>query len=395
MPRIAPALALLIASLSFGEPSLLIRNDGSARTNAIVFFNAREDLGKEGTLTGPGGLALHFQKMPGTDGYACVLPKIEENAELHFSIQKRPSSLERVKAENTNGAVKFSQGQTALFTYQGEPSELPRPDIKPLFKRGGYLHPVYSPSGLAVTDDYPPNHIHHHGIWMPWTKTEFEGRHPDFWNMGDGKGKVEFVRLLGAWSGPVIAGFESEHRFVDLTAPTPKAALDERWKVASYGILDGSVPANVFDLESIQSTASESPLKLPKYYYGGLGFRGNWAWNGMGKTFFLSSEGVANRTAGNETRANWCYIGGEINGRQTGLVIMCHPENFRAPQPMRWHPYEPFFCYAPSQLGDWEIKPGERYISRYRFLIFDGKPDREWINQAWLNYARPVQAAVQ
>lgn len=78
-----------------------------------------------------------------------------------------------------------------LMSYQAEPGEFPRADIKELFKRGGYLHPITTPSRKVVTDDFPPNHVHHHGVWWAWTSTEFDGRKPDFWNMGDGKGRVE------------------------------------------------------------------------------------------------------------------------------------------------------------------------------------------------------------
>ncbi len=93
------------------------------------------------------------------------------------------------------------------IAYQAQPDELPASDIKEIFRRGGYIHPVYTPSGRTVTDDYPPDHYHHHGIWFAWTKTEFEGRHPDFWNMGDGTGKVEFVALDSTWNGTVHGGF--------------------------------------------------------------------------------------------------------------------------------------------------------------------------------------------
>ena len=110
--------------------------------------------------------------------------------------------------------LKASASGHDLLEYQAEPGELPRPDIKTLFTRGGYIHPIYSPAGKLITDDFPPNHIHHHGVWWAWTKTEFEGRHPDFWNMGDGKGRVEFVALDRNWSGAVHGGFISRHRFL-------------------------------------------------------------------------------------------------------------------------------------------------------------------------------------
>lgn len=54
---------------------------------------------------------------------------------------------------------------------------------------------------------------------------------------------------------------------------------------------------------------------------------------------------------------------------------------------MRLHPGEPFFCYAPQQLGDMEIKPGEAYVSRYRFVTADGALTKMEIDLLWDDYA--------
>ncbi len=288
----------------------------------------------------------------------------------------------------------IARGQTVL-QYQGAKSKLPREDLKPVFQRGGYLHPVLSPSGKLLTDDYPSNHKHHHGIWFPWTKTEFQGRHPDFWNMGDGTGTVEFTSLGETWSGPVQSGFLARHRFVDLSAPQPVAALNETWDVRVYGVGAGVKPYFMFDLVSTQTCATADPLKLPEYYYGGLGFRGNWDWNGADKTSFLTSEGETDRVKGNNTRGRWCHIGGKVDGALTGIAILSHPDNFRAPQPMRLHPKEPFFCFAPSALGDWEITPGKPYVSRYRYIVADGPPDKTELDRLWNDYAHPAAVTVE
>jgi hypothetical protein len=237
--------------------------------------------------------------------------------------------------------------------------------------------------------------VHHHGIWFPWTKTEFEGRQPDFWNMGEGKGTVEFVSLGETWSGPVFGGFQTRHRFIDLTAPQSKPALHEAWEVIAYNVGHGPRRFFLFDLVSTQECATTSPLKLPKYYYGGLGLRGNWHWNGTENAFFLTSEGETNRVRGNETRGRWCHIGGRVDGELTGVAVFCHPENFRAPQPMRLHPGEPFFCFAPSQLGDWEIAPGKSYVSRYRFVVADGPPDPVELERMWNDYAHPPSVEIK
>src|SRR5687768_5707565 len=114
-----------------------------------------------------------------------------------------------VTAKREGTQVVFRAGDREMFRYQGEPAPLPRADIKEAFLRGGYLHPLLTPSGKLVSDDYPPKHIHHHGVWWAWTKTEFEGRHPDFWNMGDNKGRVEFVALDEVWEKDGAAGLKT------------------------------------------------------------------------------------------------------------------------------------------------------------------------------------------
>jgi hypothetical protein len=150
----------------------------------------------------------------------------------------------------------------------------------------------------------------------------------------------------------------------------------------------------IFDLESVQTCATDEPLILPEYHYGGLGFRGHWEWNGADKTHWLTSNGEKDRIKGHATRANWCYLGGDVGGKRGGVAILCHPENFRAPQPMRIHPTEPFFCYAPQQLGEMRIEPGKPYVSKYRFVVMDGEPAKERIDALWKVYAEPVEVAV-
>ena len=299
-----------------------------------------------------------------------------------------------VQAVRAGTRLEFRVQGKSVVSYQAEPGELPRPDIKPIYRRGGYLHPVVSPSGKLVTDDFALNHTHHHGIWFPWTKTEFEGRNPDFWNMGEGKGRVEFVALNQSWSGPVHGGFIAHQRFVDLLAPEPKTALNETWEVKVFNVTGGPKPLWIFDLTSTQTCASASPLKLPRYHYGGLGFRGHAQWDGKDNTFFLTSEGETDRLKGNETRGRWCHVGGKVDGALTGIAILGHPENFRAPQPMRLHPTEPFFCFAPSQLGDWEITPGQLYVSRYRYVVADGPPDKAELERLWNDFAQPPRVDV-
>ena len=257
--------------------------------------------------------------------------------------------------------------------------------VDKVFNRSGYLHPIPTPDGRTISNDFPSNHLHHHGIWFPWTSSEFEGRKSDFWNSKAKQGKVEFVKMNATFSGPLHAGFMAEHRFVNLNGPDgPKTALNETWEVSVFRP-DRRV---VFDLHSTQSAASAEPLIIRKYYYGGLGFRGSGEWEGKTGFEFLTSEGKT-RADGNETKARWAVMTGKVDGRPASIGFLNHPSNFRHPQPIRIHPSEPFFCWAPSQGGDFAIEPGKPYHSRFRFIVSDEPLSAAEMNAAWKDYAEP------
>lgn len=341
----------------------------------------------------PDGTLSTVQIDTAGDGWLLV-PKLAAGASVTYTIIKSDRVAEipvSIHVERLGSKLGVREGERPILEYQAEPGELPRPDIKDVYRRGGYIHPVTTPDGMVVTDDFAVNHVHHHGIWMAWTHTQFEGRTPDFWNMGDRKGRVEFVNLDYYWSGPVHGGFVTEHRFVDLLAPGGKTALNERWTLRVYPTPDGPDKVWVFDLESVQTCATDQPLILPEYIYGGLGIRGRGEWDGAGNAFWLTSTGETNRVAAQGTRPNWCYLGGEIDGKRGGIAVLCDPANFRAPQPVRVHPTEPYMSLAPQEMGEMRIEPGKPYVSRYRFIVMDGEPSKERIDQYWRDYAEPIQ----
>ncbi len=365
------------------------------RVQSVVTFAVPSALkGRELSLEDENGRLIAVQRQSGGDA-AFLLDRLAAGETLTYTLRPAGSGNQplRIGAARKGSAISFMADGKPVLSYQAEETELPSYATRPVFRRGGYLHPVFTPSGVVITDDYPPNHLHHHGIWSAWTKTEFDGRHPDFWNMGDSTGTVIPEALDTVWSGPVHAGLIARHRYVDLSAPLPLTALTEQWEVTVYPALATGTPAFRFDLALTQQTHGGLPLVLPEYRYGGVGFRGHRQWDGAGNTIFLTSEGKTGAD-GHGTRARWCYIGGRVDGRQAGIVVLDHPDNFRFPQPMRIHPTEPFFNYAPSQAGDWAITPDEPYRVRYRYISLDGEPSAAEINRIWEDFAHPVAVKV-
>ena len=305
------------------------------------------------------------------------------------AVMKPPKIIELSRIQNLLD-VKIRDRQ--VFSFVAGPGALPSPDIKPVFLRSGYIHPVFTPSGRLVTDDYPSDHYHHHGIWFAWTKTEFEGKHPDFWNVGDGTGRVDLEKVGSTWAGPVQAGFTSLQKYVALSGASPKTALNEQWEVRVYDVGEKE-PYYLFDIVATQEAASASPLILEEYRYGGMGVRGHRDWRDKAKVNFLTADGKT-RLDGNATRSRWCYIGGTVDGALAGIAVLDHPSNFRAPAPLRIHPDDPYFNYAPSQMGKFEIKPGQKFVVRYRYVVSDGPADPRQLDRLWNDYAHPPDVRV-
>ena len=270
----------------------------------------------------------------------------------------------------------------------------PPAGTNPLYARSGFIHPLHAPSGAVLTRIHPRDHIHHMGIWNPWTSTTFEGRQVDFWNIGSGQGTVRFKEFQAPSAGPVFAEFTAVQEHVVLQGPdAPKVALLEDFTVRVWNICrDGRF--FLVDIVSRQRCATDSPLTLNAYRYGGLGFRGTDEWTGVGN--YLTSEGKE-RVDGHGTRARWCAVYGPTSEGPAGVVFLSHPENREHPEPMRIWNDNPmiFFNFCPVQQTEWTLEPGETYTLRYRMLVYDGILGPETADRVWQDLAQPPTVTVE
>jgi hypothetical protein len=370
------------------------------RAGQVVAFALPADAAKFARLHDAEGHVVPLQI--DADGTArFIITAQKSGAALAFTLTAQSTTLSTAPAlgvafTRDPADLRFTIGGAPVLSYHVDRDAVPRSDIKPEIFRAGYIHPVFSPAGKLVTDDYPSNHVHHHGIWTPWTKTSFQGRTIDFWNMQNKTGAEDLIAVDRTWSGPVHGGLEARLRMVDLSAPTPITALNETWQLTLYDVPSLPHPVRMFDLVVTQTCATADPVQPQKYVYGGFGLRGAGAWNGPGDAArFLTSEGFTDRIKGNDSRARWCYLGGNVEGGgMAGTTVLGHPDNFRAPQPVRLHPNMPYFSFAPQQLGDFSIEPGKPYVARFRFIVTDGAPDRAFLDACWQGYATPAVATL-
>ena len=298
-------------------------------------------------------------------------------------------------------AITVQMGGKDVLTYQYAKTPPPK-KVDKLYARGGYIHPLWSPAGEVLTRIQPPDHYHHYGIWNPWTKTEFQGREIDFWNLAKGQGTIEVKSVTSQVEGNVFASITALHEHVDLKGSTRKGsqvALNEELDIRVWNA-DPDNKVWLIDFTSTLNCATSDPLVIKEYRYGGFGFRATEKWDDKNATL-LTSAGKG-KADGNGTRARWCDVRGPSKAGTSGILFMTHPSNFNFPEHLRIWPEgsnkgkeNVFFNFNPAQDRDWVLNPGNNYKLRYRMMVHDGEVDAETAESYWRDLAHPPVVRAQ
>ncbi len=262
-----------------------------------------------------------------------------------------------------------------------------------LFRRSGYIHPLWSPEGEPLTRIQPPDHYHHYGIWGPWTLTHIDGRETDFWNLAKGEGTVKFAGLISVVEGDVFSGFKVLQKHVDFGgAGEDQTAINELLDVRIWNV---SEKVWIIDYTTTFNTPLENGIMLDAYRYGGgIGFRATEKWHKDNCTVFTSENKTREDADGSFAR--WCIVEGEssVEAQRSGILFMSHPSNRMHPEPMRVWPADAnggrgdiFFEFVPIRHNGWKLERGKDYTLKYRLVVFDGRMDNESANNYWHSFA--------
>ena len=302
-----------------------------------------------------------------------------------------------IKVEKQDGGLLLTDHGKKVLQYNFK-TVYPPAGVDTVFKRSGFIHPLWSPDGHVLTQINPPDHRHHVGIWNPWTEVSFQGKEVDFWNLIKKQGTVRFAKFISKTEGPVFGGFKAlqEHVvFEDTTMQKKKVALDEVWDIRVYNIGNKMW---LWDFTSILNCATPDPVFLKEYRYGGFGFRATHDWNNQNSKV-LTSEGKTRKDA-DASRARWCMIDGDVAGGHSGILFMDYPTNYNFPEPMRVWPEnmngrgDVFFSFSPTRNMDWPLYPDKRYVLKYRMLVYDGTISPAEAENTWKSFGHPPQVTV-
>ena len=271
----------------------------------------------------------------------------------------------------------------------------PPDSINPLYKRSGYIHPLYSPGGEVLTRIQAPDHYHHYGIWGPWTKTRIGKREVDFWNLALGQGTIRFAGFISETQGSIFSGFKALQEHVDFGAiGEDKVAMNEILDVRAWDTgTDKKV--RIVDYTTSLNCPLDSGILLDAYRYGGgIGFRATGKWHDNNSTVLTSDNKT--RADADGSFARWCIVEGESatpEGR-SGILFLSHPSNRAHPEPMRVWPSgingrgDLYFEFVPIRHEEWKLEQYQNYTLKYRMIIFDGKMDAKTAEMYWNSFAK-------
>ncbi|HZH94296.1 MAG TPA: PmoA family protein [Flavisolibacter sp.] len=309
-----------------------------------------------------------------------------------FELIKKPAlqkgSLVTATAADSYLTIAASGKNLLRYNYK---TVYPPAGVDTVYKRSGFIHPLWSPRGQELTRINAPDHYHHWGLWNPWTQVLFERDTIDFWNLVKKEGTVRFADFLSTTNGAVFAGFKALHQHIVFKKNgEEKIALNEVQSVRIYNP-EGAQNYYIADITITLACATKSPVLLLEYRYGGLGLRATAEWN-KDNSYTITSEGKTRKDADGST-AKWCMVQGAIDGDSAGLVMMSYPTNYNHPEPLRVWPEnmngrgDVFINFSPTKNTNWLISPGKEYVLKYRLLLFNDSFSKQQAEKAWQNFA--------
>jgi len=304
-----------------------------------------------------------------------------------------PSNFNPIKAIKSPTDITFNANNKNLLRYN-DATVYPPAKIDTVFKRSGFIHPLWTPHGQELTRIQAPDHYHHYGIWNPWTHVAFEKDTVDFWNLNSKQGTVRFAKLVSKTEGPVFSEIQALHEHVVFKKGFgEKVALNELQTIRVYQP-EKDQDYYIVDIISQMNCATESPFNILAYRYAGMGWRTTGFWNNT-NCEVLTSEGKTRKDT-DGSRAKWCIVQGELPGNETGgVAFLGYPANYNFPEPMRiWTLNtngrgDMFFNFAPTKDRNWLLEPGKTYVLKYRLVVFNGKFDQAKAESAWQGFSHP------
>jgi hypothetical protein len=271
------------------------------------------------------------------------------------------------------GTLTVKDGKVEVLTYRF--GDRLKEGIDPEQTRACYIHPLYSLDGEVLTEDFPEDHLHHHGLFWTWPVVKTRGQETQTWHPANLR--QYFVRWLKreAHDKTVLIRVENAWRLDGKEVVAKEIVTLQIHKADDSG--------RAIDLE-LMIDAAGGPLELSgapdqNKGYGGLTLRGAPVFKGLP---ILTERGKLSGEQ-NNVPLRWA----DLSTEEMGVAIFASPD----------HPdFPPAWVLRTSYAGlvnvSWPgiksalFHPGKFVTLRYRLFIHRGKMTQEQIQHAYERY---------
>lgn len=139
---------------------------------------------------------------------AATLPPSPQQQQRRFRLELAsasapPDSPFGFRDLDPQRVVLEEEGQPVLVYNHGviTNEKIPKSDARR--SRACFVHPIYGLWGEVLTESFPRDHYHHHGLFWAWPHVRIEGKEYDLWVYNNIRQR--FVRWLARQTSPVAA----------------------------------------------------------------------------------------------------------------------------------------------------------------------------------------------
>ena len=237
-----------------------------------------------------------------------------------------------------------------------------------------FWYPLYTPSGLRLTENSPADHPHHHSIWFGHSNINGV----DCWMETGAVGKILLREIRNVAAGPVFAGWTETNWWV---APDGNKLLEEDrthrfWHVGQGYLLD----------LRLMFCATEGEICFAQEKDAGLGIRMADNLDVEDGGLILNSHGDRNEAGTFDRPADWVDYSGPVTGRIGGIAVFNGPDV----------PAHPWFTrdYGPllsnfMRFQSWTLPKGERLDLSFRLYLHDGSAETAHVPEQYVAFKRP------
>ena len=280
----------------------------------------------------------------------------------------------------TEASVALYEGDAPVLVYNHGTiigDGVPKNDVR--HRRACYIHPVWGLDGEVLTDDFPKDHYHHHGVFWTWPHVRIDGKEYDLW--ADRGICQKFVRWLGRETGPQVASLGVENGwFVE-----DELVMTEKVWLRAHMASDTS---RSLDLEFTWTPADKAVTLwgAPGKSYGGLTVRFAPPSRKDTNTVITVPDGP---TTGDlkETRLAWADFTTDFGKKSgaSGAAIFVPPDHPDFPPTWLTRHYGPL-CVGWPGVESKTFQPGETIQLSYRIWIHISALTAEQIEEAYNEY---------